>query len=137
MRISLSGNSPWRKVLAAVAIAIIAASLGIWANQSWLGKRIGEGFYNWFYTQRPVEDRTTSSTVLVDVNQESLDMVSKGDSKGQNGFGWPWPRDYWAAMIPYFNQAGAKCVVFDLLFNDKSLYAGEVDDDAQFGDAID
>ena len=137
MRISLSGNSPWRKVLAAVAIAIISTCVGIAFPQSSPGQRIGEVFYDWFYTQRPVEDRTASSTVLIKVDDYSLKFLSKGDSKGENAFGWPWPRDIWGMMIDYFQKVGAKCVVFDLLFNDKSVYAGELDDDAQFGAAID
>jgi adenylate cyclase len=135
MPTALSANSPWRKVIAAAAIAVISTSIAIATTNSGFGQRIGDVFYNWFFNQRPIEDRTASTTVLVAVDDYSLQFLSK--AKETSSFGWPWPRDIWANMIDYFQNAGAKCVVFDILFNDKSEYAGEMDDDAQFGEAID
>jgi CHASE2 domain-containing sensor protein len=131
--VQLSANSPWRKVLAAAAIAVISTCLAFVSGQSNPGRRIGEVFYNWFYTQRPVEDRSASSTVQIVVDDQSLTIMGAGD----NGFGWPWPRDIWGHMIEYLQQKGAKCVVFDIRFFEKSLYAGELDDDTQFAAALD
>ncbi len=120
-------------MIAAIAIAAVSTSIAVVITHTSLGGRLGDVFYDWFYKQRIVENRSASSTVLVAVDDQSLQIVSQGD----NGFGWPWPRDYWGHIIEYLQDKGAKCVVFDILFSEKSLYAGELDDDTQFGAAID
>ncbi|MFP4705666.1 MAG: CHASE2 domain-containing protein, partial [Spirochaetaceae bacterium] len=69
-----------------------------------------------------------SEVVLVMVDEESLDWALE-----EFGYGWPWPREIWGAMLQYFDEAGAQAVGFDILFPDFSPYG--VSDDAYFARA--
>ncbi len=130
--VRLSAYSPWRKIVAAGIITAVATLVVGIAESNNLTGRMGESFYSWFYASRSIEDRTASSTVIVGVDQGSLDFFDT-----QFKFGWPWPRDLWGHAIHYLEQSGAKCIIVDLLFTETSQYAGDLDDDHQFAEAID
>jgi class 3 adenylate cyclase/CHASE2 domain-containing sensor protein len=128
----LSAQSPWRRVVAMLLIAISTTTAAALIQSSRPIQQLGNVFYDWFYRQRPIEDQSAKSVLLIKVDQYSLDYVNKHLHRG-----WPWPRDYWPHIIHYLEKAKAKCIVFDLTFSERSAYAGELDDDTQFAQALD
>ena len=56
--------------------------------------------------------------VLVAVDEASLETYGR----------WPWPRDRHGYVVHYLKQAGAKAVVFDILFLEPDLAAEEFDE---------
>jgi adenylate cyclase len=66
--------------------------------------------------------------VVVTVDQPDLDFF-----KTQK-ITWPWPREVYAPLIDYCRWAGAKAVIFDILFTEASSYGPE--DDEKFARAV-
>jgi adenylate cyclase len=65
--------------------------------------------------------------VVVTVDQPDLDFFKN------QGVTWPWPRQLYAPLIDYCHRAGAKAVIFDILFTEASSYGPE--DDQRFAQA--
>ena len=65
--------------------------------------------------------------VVVTVDQPDLDFFKT------QGVTWPWPRQLYAPLIDYCRWAGAKAVIFDILFTEASSYGPE--DDQKFARA--
>jgi len=61
------------------------------------------------------------NVVVVTVDQPDLDFFKK------QGITWPWPRRVYTPLINYCRFAGAKAVIFDILFTEASSY-GPADD---------
>lgn len=70
--------------------------------------------------------RSSDNIIIVQVNQESIDALSK------EGITWPWPRQIYAPIIEYLSEADA--VFIDILFTEPSSYGQE--DDRIFAEAI-
>jgi adenylate cyclase len=68
------------------------------------------------------------NVVVVTVDQPDLDFFKK------QGVTWPWPRHLYAPLIEYCRWAGAKAVIFDILFTEASSYGPE--DDQSFAQAV-
>jgi len=56
---------------------------------------------------------TPANISMVLIDQTSLEMVSRTIHHG-----WPWPREFYAKMIGFLHQAGARAVVFDMYFSE-------------------
>ena len=69
--------------------------------------------------------KVDSRVVLVDIDNYSLEFYQQ-----KFNIPWPWPRSFYARMLPLLGQAQA--VAFDLIFSENSLYEGE---DRLFADA--
>ncbi len=69
-----------------------------------------------------------TNTVHINVTQACLASLEGNDIT------WPWPREAWARIVNYLEQAGARTVVFDLLFTEFSSRG--VEDDRKLVDAI-
>ncbi len=71
---------------------------------------------------------TPAGISMVLIDQTSLELVSRTIQHG-----WPWPREFYAKMIGFLHQAGARAVVFDMFFtepdNDRPEISG-ADSDA-------
>ncbi len=65
--------------------------------------------------------KASPEVVVVTVDQPDLDFFKN------QGVVWPWPRQLYAHIIDYCKQAGAKAVIFDLLFTEASSYGPEDD----------
>ena len=77
--------------------------------------------------------RADTSVVIAAIDQKSLNFFD-----GQ-GFGWPWPRDFYSALLGYFKRGGAKAVIFDMDFSQKEVSRQNVDAeeaDNMFADSI-
>lgn len=81
--------------------------------------------------------RADPRIVTVVIDQRSLDAVAAPPDRGGRGHGWPWPRDYYAAVIDYLSGAGARAIGIDLNFSEPSLFTtlGVADDDADLARA--
>ncbi|MGA2974550.1 MAG: adenylate/guanylate cyclase domain-containing protein [Spirochaetia bacterium] len=67
--------------------------------------------------------------VEVLVNQKDLNWA-----KDVNGWPWPWPRTAYAAVASFCKRAGARALVFDLIFSEPSAFG--IDDDETFAKGI-
>ena len=81
--------------------------------------------------------RAHPGIVAVVVDQKSLDQVAAPRTAGGLEQGWPWPRDFHAGLVRYVTDAGARAVVFDFVFSERSIYTqvGVAEDDAAFAEA--
>jgi adenylate cyclase len=71
----------------------------------------------------------TENIVLILLDQESLDWAEE-----TMGWGWPWPRQVYSAIIEFVQMGGAKSLAFDVLFSEPSILG--VYDDEIFGASI-
>jgi len=76
---------------------------------------------------------TPADISMVLIDQTSLEMVSRTIH-----YGWPWPRQFYAKIIGFLYQAGARTVIFDMYFsepdNDRPEIPGS-DSDAELAAA--
>jgi adenylate cyclase len=74
--------------------------------------------------------RADPRIVAVVIDQRSLDAIAAPRAEGGLEQGWPWPRDYYAAVLDYLFASGARAVAFDMIFSERSIYTQlEVADD--------
>ncbi len=80
-----------------------------------------------FFQKRnaPIEN---PEVVIVEIDQKSLTTVS------EQGIHWPWPRQIYAPLIDVCAKAGARGIIFDIIFSEPSSYGRE--DDLEFARAI-
>jgi adenylate cyclase len=71
--------------------------------------------------------KASPEVVVVTVDQPDLDFFK------DQGVTWPWPRQLYGPLIDYCRWAGAKAVIFDILFTEASSYGPE--DDQRFAQA--
>jgi len=64
--------------------------------------------YKFRYLQ---QEDPNDEIVLVTIDEKSLSYFNKNDMY------WPWPREFYHIITDYFNNSGAKLVVFDILFD--------------------
>jgi adenylate cyclase len=85
-----------------------------------------------FSTIEPPET-ASKDIILVGIDDSSLKYVA------DNGISWPWPRNFYAHLLNYLTESGAKSVIFDLLFYQPDIDRSESDGtstDKAFASAI-
>lgn len=112
---------------ALVALASTALASLLWATGA--VDRWEHRTWDWRASRMSRPTPSTDRVRLVLLDQQSLDWAQK-----ENGLSWPWPREVYAAIVGYLQQAGAKSIAFDVLYTEPSAYG--VADDVAFGDAI-
>jgi adenylate cyclase len=123
--------------LTAFAIGLVCAGVGfaLWSPVRIFGavRALDRVYYDSLYRLRPAQGVADGSIVIVAVDDASLKAVQR-----DLNLGWPWPRKFWGQMVTYLEQAGARAVAFDLLFDGTSVrsHPGN-DDDRQMAEAID
>ncbi len=65
--------------------------------------------------------------VIAWIDQESMDYVEQNTP-----FSFPWPRDFYVPVLQHLRDAGARAVVFDVLFDQRLAAEG----DREFGNAL-
>ncbi|MGB2687834.1 MAG: CHASE2 domain-containing protein, partial [Desulfobacterales bacterium] len=78
-------------------------------------------------------ETASKDIILVGIDDSSLKYFA------DNGISWPWPRDFYAHLLGYLTESGAKSVIFDLLFYQPDIDRGETDGpatDKAFASAI-
>ena len=69
---------------------------------------------------------------LVLLDQDSLDW-----GRETQAWGWPWPRVAYGAIADFCARAGARAVIFDMIFTEPSLWNRVFgDDDTPFGQSL-
>lgn len=71
----------------------------------------------------------TDQIALIFIDQPSLDWALR-----ENDMSWPWPRGAYVPIVDFCARAGAKALIFDMLYTDPSREG--VFDDEDFGAAI-
>ena len=134
----LPSQHPARKVIAAVVIAGALAGLALLARHAGPLRAATDPLenvaYDWLYRARTPRDMTGGDVVIVAVDDNALKDADEKELFGDR-FGWPWPRETWSALIPYLQRHGARAVVFDLLFEQTSVYNRVQPDDKSLAEA--
>ncbi|HCE99141.1 MAG TPA: adenylate/guanylate cyclase domain-containing protein [Elusimicrobia bacterium] len=117
-----------RHILALGAIMAALACAIFWARHTDLYALMELKTLDWRFRSFSDPARADRSIVLAMLDQQSLDHFE------EEGMPWPWPRSMYAAVLDFLSAAGARAVVFDILFTSASPYgAGE---DAEFAGAV-
>lgn len=116
------------RLLAVCAVLLIASGLLFASRRTELVRAVEYRTLDWRFRHFSDPSRRDPRIVLVMLDQASLDRFE------QDGVYWPWPRSLYAAALEFFKEAGARAVVFDLLFTSPSPYG--VEEDREFGRAL-
>lgn len=84
-----------------------------------------------FHRKKPVH---RDNVIFVCIDQKSIDLVNS-----EWGIGWPWPREFHGLIVDYLAKAGAKAVIFDVIFSEQDIDRFEVsaeESDGRFSEAI-
>lgn len=87
--------------------------------------------YTWDWRVNSLADpaKASDEICVILLDQKSLDWVQQEQEQS-----WPWPREFFAAVLSYCEQSGAKAVGFDVLFTNPSYV--DVNDDNALAAAI-
>jgi adenylate cyclase len=139
--VQLLGPSGFKPRLVAIGVLLgvagALAGLGLWATP------LGQAMENTTYDRRLAavarQSDARQDIALVLINESSLQAL-------EPAFGsWPWPRMLHAGVIDFLSRAGARVIVYDILFLERdrrtSFEAGGrqisgADSDAAFVDAV-
>ncbi len=78
-------------------------------------------------------DLADTSVIIVAIDQNSLDFFDRQQVR------WPWPREFYALLVEYLNQGGARTIAFDIDFSGHDIDRLESDgteSDRAFAKAI-
>ncbi|MEA3500352.1 MAG: adenylate/guanylate cyclase domain-containing protein [Candidatus Marinimicrobia bacterium] len=79
--------------------------------------------------------KSDTNIVIIAIDNKSIDYFSSDKYM----INWPWPREFYAFVLDYLNAAGAKSVMFDMLFSQSEIARLEVDSESSnknFGNSI-
>jgi adenylate cyclase len=117
----------WRdKLKAAVGLILAALALSVLLELSGAIQPYRLKTLDALFRRVPLP-AASPQVVVVTVDQPDLDFFKN------QGVTWPWPRQLYAPLIDYCRGAGAKAVIFDILFTEASSYGPE--DDQRFARA--
>ncbi|QDA58148.1 CHASE2 domain-containing protein [Thermomonas aquatica] len=114
----------WRRPLSRLALRLkyafypllACAALG-WLGWDWTHQRSLDAAENSIFDTviqwRPIEPRPSGKTVVVEIDDCSIDYFS---NRGQGG--WPWPRQRHADLLDMLDRAGVRAAGIDVLFLD-------------------
>ncbi len=112
-------------VLIGGGAAALAAVLTAAGALDWIELRT----WDWRTRALSAPGAGTAQVTTIMIDQNSLD-----EAESLFGISWIWPREVYTYILDFCHRAGAKAVIFDMIYTDHSR-AG-VSDDAQFGEAI-
>ncbi|HEV8143932.1 MAG TPA: adenylate/guanylate cyclase domain-containing protein [Methylomirabilota bacterium] len=126
-----------RRWLRGAIIGLGAGIVAVWASLLPLVENSENRSYDLRTRIFADQKRADQDIVAVVVDQQSLDVLAKPQKEGGLDQGWPWPRDFHALLVQYLIYSGARAIVFDFVFSEKSIYTKHdiTDDDAQFARA--
>lgn len=117
MRLKAKGKLN-RNTIAALAVAILAAGLGLAANTYSLFRSLVFASYDFLLVARGERSATEATIVYLD-EQSHLALNQPLNA--------PWDRKLHAQLVNRLNAAGAKVIVFDVVFSDPSVAGPEAD----------
>ena len=99
-------------VLKGLAFGALAAALAYLAAASRRGEMIEATTYDWRLAGSADPARARSDIAIVEIDEASV-------RKLEPPFGrWPWPRFAHAGVISYLSRAGARVIVYDVIFSE-------------------
>ena len=108
--------------LAGALIAFIPWAAGV--MDSWEAKT-----WDWRATLLAKPGKATQDIRLILLDQKSLEWARR-----ESSVSWPWPREFYGAVIDFCRRSKVKALAFDVLFEDPSGYG--IEDDRKFGRAV-
>src|SRR3989442_445647 len=140
--LALAPKSIGRKLATVFVIALISTTFAQLAATVPPLNRSVEGWdnslYDTFYKSRKPESKEKSEIVIVVVDDKSVKQMIDNFR-----YRWPWPREFWGAIVKTLQRYGAKVVAFDIYFDEPSFYFPSTDpqipsgDDSVFAQALD
>jgi adenylate cyclase len=67
--------------------------------------------------------KSDTNIIIIAIDNKSIDYFSSDKYM----INWPWPREFYAFVLDYLKAAGAKTVIFDMLFSQSEIARLEVD----------
>jgi adenylate cyclase len=132
----ISGSSfsrHYRKWHVGILFAILIALLVVFLQQFSFMQILEAKTLDARFSTNPSPKTAFKDIVLVGIDDSSLKYFAV------NGISWPWPRNFYAHLLGYLTQSGAKSVIFDLLFYQRDIDRSESEGNAtdkSFADAI-
>jgi adenylate cyclase len=115
------------KRTALIALAVACAGLGLLTSETRFLRTLELKTVDLRFRLLGDQGVASSEIVLVAIDDASLKTLEPAVGR------WPWPRDAHSVLLSYLERAGARLVVFDLLFLEHDLQNPE--GDAAFGNA--
>jgi len=110
-----------------VALAVACALLGLLASETSFLRTLELKTLDLRFRLLGDQGATSADIVLVAIDDASLKTLEPAVGR------WPWPRDAHSVLLGYLQRAGARLVVFDLLFLERD--AQNPEGDAAFAEA--
>ncbi|MFV0644866.1 MAG: CHASE2 domain-containing protein [Sphingomonadaceae bacterium] len=89
-----------------IAILTIGGLIGL--SQSGLADRWNNAVYDWLVRQQPPDATLARDVLIVAIDEQALLEIGP----------WPWDRSVHAKIVEHLQQAGARSILFDILFLD-------------------
>jgi adenylate cyclase len=97
-------------------LAIVFALIGAWDQfVAPLNQQLSDASFDWLMRHRPIPYKTDPGIVVIDIDEASLAALAPEYGR------WPWPREVLAQVAARVEEAGARAVVFDILFADPDV----------------
>jgi len=111
-----------------VVIGLCAAAIAATLHIAGLLDRIEAVTWDWRVRTLAAAGEATDLIRVVMIDQTSLDWA-----ENQFDVAWPWPRPVYEPLLDFCRRGGAKAVIFDMVFTERSETP---EDDDAFGKAI-
>ncbi|NKB72693.1 MAG: CHASE2 domain-containing protein [Candidatus Latescibacteria bacterium] len=109
----------YRRWYACLAVAVLGTlMLALWGRTE-TGQALEARTLDFRFRQFPIAARADTNIVLLAIDQSSLEFFADND------VAWPWPREFYGFVTQYLGQAGARAVLFDILFDEADLERDE------------
>jgi len=105
----------YRRVLTALCIATVATLVSLALEQTGTLDFLENKFLDLNVRRVSSNDKPSKDIVVVLVDEASLKSMKPLVGR------WPWPRSLWAEMIGFLQAAGARAVLFDVLFTEPQI----------------
>ncbi len=116
------------RLLQGALIGLLAAAISLIVERNGWLERWEARTWDWRASLLCKPGKATGEIQLVFLDQNSLDWGAR------RGWSWPWPREVYGAVTDFCRRAGARAVVFDVIYSEPSVYG--VEDDEAFAAAL-
>jgi adenylate cyclase len=118
------------KLIQAVLIGMAAGFVALVLCRTELADRVESRTWDWRARRMAGDGRATEHIKLILLDQTDLDWGRDSEMK----LSWPWPRATYAAVARFCKRAGARSLMFDMVYTEPSGWG--VEDDDEFGRAL-
>jgi adenylate cyclase len=114
MNLNLQSEN-FRRTRVQFLVFVVSLLLSLWFNQQGWLERLEFAIYDVRQTELRADTVINDQIKVVLIDEYSLSFMS--DTLGA----FPWPRTIYAELIDFFQQLGAKAVLFDVLFSEPDV----------------